>query len=275
MTLDEVIEKSEIEIRAVKGSPEYVEGVSGAYDWTNRIRLVKESSDNNFIPKHELAGKIVNDYLYLHNGIKINKTSYYGYSMLRMLMENNGIHEPQEERAFNEILPFIRKGSTMIELGSYWGFYSMWFNKEIKGKNILVEPDYKNMLFGKENFELNNMTGFFYHKFVDSHDNDTTISVNKIFELENLDRVSICHSDIQGYEHQMLIGSSNVIDKIDYFFISTHSNQLHYSCIEFLINKNFDILCSANLDESYSCDGLIVAKNKNVDGPKNIVISKR
>lgn len=275
MTLEEVILKSNIELKATKGSPEYVDGTSGSTDWLNRIELVKASSDNLLIPKHEFAGKIIDDFLYLHNGIKIHKNSYYGYSMLRLLMENEGVHEPQEEKAFNDILPFIKKGSVMIELGSYWGFYSMWFNKEVKGKNILVEPDYNNMLFGENNFNLNNMTGTFYNKFVNSYDNESTITVNKIFELENLDRVAICHSDIQGYEFEMLLGCSNVIDRIDYFFISTHENSLHANCIEFLIKNGFDILCSANLDESYSYDGLIVAKNKNIKGPDNIVISKR
>jgi hypothetical protein len=275
MTLDEVIRKSDLELIAKKGSPEYVDGTSGSNDWLRRIELVKESSDNLLIPKHKYAGKIIDDYLYLHNGIKIHKNSYYGYSMLRLLMENNGVHEPQEEKAFNDILPFIKNGSVMIELGAYWGFYSMWFNKEINGVNILVEPDYKNMLFGKQNFELNNMTGIFYNKFVNSYNDKTTITVNKIFELEKLDRVAICHSDIQGYEYEMLLGCSDVLNKIDFFFISTHSNRLHQSCIDFFIKNNFDVLCSANLDESYSYDGLIVAKNKNIDGPNEIKISKR
>jgi hypothetical protein len=275
MTLEEVIIRSNIELKAVKGTPEYVDGTSGSNNWLERIELVKASGDNHLIPKHKFSGKIIDGLLYLHNGVKVDIESYYGYSMLRLLMENNGVHEPQEEKAFNEILPFIEKGSIMIELGSYWGFYSMWFKKENEGKNILVEPNYKNMLFGKKNFELNNMDGVFYNKYINSYDNESTITVNKLFELEKLDRVAICHSDIQGYELEMLKGCSNVFSKIDYFFISTHDNLLHINCINFLNTNGFDILCSANLDESYSYDGLIVAKNKNIDGPKNIIISKR
>jgi hypothetical protein len=275
MTLDEVIKKCNLELVAKNGTAEYVDGTSGSLDWSQRIALVKESADNNLIPKHEFAGKIINDFLYLHNGIKIHKNSYYGYCMLRLLMENYGVHEPQEEKAFCDVLPFINKGSVMIELGSYWGFYSMWFNKEINGKNILVEPDYKNMLFGQENFKLNNMEGVFYNKFINSYDDEKTITVNKIFELEQLDRVAICHSDIQGYEFEMLLGCSKVLHKIDYFFISTHENNLHVKCIQFLKENNFQILCSANLDESYSYDGLIVAKNTKIEGVQEILISKR
>jgi hypothetical protein len=275
MTLDEVIKKCDLELVARQGTPEYVDGTSGSSNWSQRIALVKESTDNDLIPKNKFAGKIIDDFLYLHNGIKIHKNSYYGYCMLRLLMENYGVHEPQEERAFYDVLPFIDKGSVMIELGSYWSFYSMWFNKETNGKNILVEPDYKNMLFGQENFKLNNMKGIFYNKFVHSYDDEKTITVNKIFELEKLDRVAICHSDIQGYEFEMLLGCSNVLHKIDYFFISTHENNLHTKCVEFLKENNFQILCSANLDESYSYDGLIVARNKKIEGPQEIIISKR
>lgn len=275
MTLDEIIKKCNTELTAKKGDPEYVDGTSGSNNWEQRIQLVKECKDNIHIPKHKFAGKIINDFLYLHNGIKIHKESYYGYCMLRLLMENNGIHEPQEEKAFYDILPFIKKDSVMIELGSYWGFYSMWFNKEIGGKNILVEPEYKNLLFGQKNFDLNNMVGVFYNKFVSSYDDEKTITVNKIFEIEKLNRVAICHSDIQGYEFEMLLGCSKVIDRIDYFFISTHDNILHNKCVNFLNEKNFDILCSANLDETYSYDGLIVAKNKTIKSLDKIIISKR
>jgi hypothetical protein len=275
MTLDEVIKKCNLELIAKNGMPEYVDGTSGSSNWSQRIALVKESPDNDLIPKNKFAGKIVDDFLYLHNGIKIHKNSYYGYCMLRLLMENYGVHEPQEEKAFYDVLPFIDKGSVMIELGSYWGFYSMWFNKETNGKNILVEPDYKNILFGQENFKLNNMKGIFYNKFVHSYDDEKTITVNKIFELEQLDKVAICHSDIQGYEFEMLLGCSNVLHNIDYFFISTHENNLHTKCLEFLEENNFQILCSANLEESYSYDGLIVARNKKIEGPQEIIISKR
>jgi hypothetical protein len=212
----------------------------------------------------------------MHNGLKIIPNSYYGYCMLEMLMENGGVHEPQEEKAFNEVLNYIKPGSTMIELGAYWGFYSMWFQQRTKGKNILVEPIIENINFGKENFKINNMTGNFYQFFVDSYNDYDKITVDKIFEIENLENVSICHSDIQGYELEMLKGSINSLNKIDYFFISTHDNDLHYQCIDFLERNNFNILCSVNMDESYSYDGLIVAKSKSVKNELNsISVSKR
>jgi hypothetical protein len=42
-----------------------------------------------------------------------------------------GHHEPQEEKVFHEVLKQIRPGGVMIELGAYWGYYSLWFHKNI------------------------------------------------------------------------------------------------------------------------------------------------
>lgn len=275
MDLQTVIQKCNEEQRAHAGSPSFVFGVSGSHGWDQRINTVKESPDNKLIPKHELAGKVVDGILYLHNGIKMYPESYYGHCMLRMLMENEGVHEPQEEKAFAEVLQQIPKGGVMIELGCYWSFYSMWFKKENGGKTIMVEPDAKHLEFGKRNFQLNGMEGNFYNKFVSSQKSEHNISVDDIFELENLDRVNICHSDIQGFELEMLLGCQKNLQKIDYFFISTHGNPYHYGCIEFLEKNNFEILCSANESETYSVDGLIVARSKSVTGPSTIEISKR
>jgi hypothetical protein len=274
MTYQEVLKRYRIELQSHRGQKTFVEGTSGCSNWEQRINTVKASPDNELIPKHELSGQIVDDYLYLHNGIKIEKASYYGYAMLKMLIDNNGVHEPEEEKAFGEVLKHIKDGSTMIELGAYWSHYSMWFNKSIKNaKNIMVEPTISNLNFGKKNFEINNMTGSFYHKTIGAGKN--SITVDALFELENIDRLAMCHSDIQGHEFQMLKGCKNSLSKIDYFFISTHGDPVHKQCMDFLKKNKFIILCSTNKKQSYSWDGLIVARNPEIDGPDKIEIAKR
>jgi len=270
-----ILELSNLELNATKDSIYYVDGISGSKDWQSRIELVKSCYDNLSIPRHRNSGQVINGFLHMHNNIKIYPNSYYGFSMLRMLIENKGVHEPQEEKAFQEVLEHIKDNSVMLELGSYWGFYSMWFNKLKKGKTILVEPEISNLEYGKKNFELNKLNGVFYNNFISSYVHEKTITVDKIFELENIDRLAICHSDIQGHELEMLKGLKNNISNVDYFFISTHSNELHHNCIDYLTKNNFEILCSANLNETYSYDGLIVAKNKIIFGPSKIQITKR
>ena len=83
------------------------------------------------------------------------------------------------------------------------------------------------------------------------------------------------HSDIQGFEYDMLLGATKTIThkKIGYIFISTHGNKVHNDCLDFLKLNDFKILCSADDQETYSVDGLIVAKSNYYKGIDNIPIS--
>ncbi len=63
--------------------------------------------------------------------------------------------------------------------------------------------------------------------------------------------------------------------RVGYIFISTHSDELHYQCIEYLQKMDFHIVASADMKQSFSLDGLIVAKNKAYPGPDIIDISLR
>ena len=100
------------------------------------------------------------------------------------------------------------------------------------------------------------------------------LCVDDIVEAYDLSTVEILHSDIQGAEHQMLMGSTKSIEekKIKYFFVSTHSDGVHRHCLDFLKNKQFYILCSHTQRESFSQDGLIVAS---LEDSEKIIISKR
>ncbi len=92
---------------------------------------------------------------------------------------------------------------------------------------------------------------------------------------KNISFIDMLHSDIQGFEYDMLTGASEMIqkDKIGYYFISTHSNEIHEACKNYLIKQNYIIVASYNLSEAYSDDGLIVAKSKSYKGLEQIQIS--
>jgi hypothetical protein len=62
---------------------------------------------------------------------------------------------------------------------------------------------------------------------------------------------------------------------IDYVFISTHSHACHYRCLEKLGEYNFRILADADLLESHSLDGLILAAHNQLDCPAQIRIHHR
>src|SRR5688572_3556147 len=72
--------------------------------WQRRINDVLSCSDNQHIQRVPDAGKISNGKQVMHNGLKIFLGSYYGPEYSQMLFKNKGVHEPQEERVFNEVL---------------------------------------------------------------------------------------------------------------------------------------------------------------------------
>jgi len=250
--------------------------------WKSRIDTVMACPDNARLPRVPDAGKVFPEYQLLANGLKITLGSYYDYGNTYLLIQNRGVHEPQEEYAFEEVMKSLSPGASMMELGSYWAFYSMWFARTIQAARcVMVEPDPHKMNFGKLNFTQNHLSGSFDLGFIDDQTNEAksipTYTVDFLMEKHHITHLNVLHSDIQGYEVAMLKGAKKALERgtIDYFFISTHTNKLHDECIDRLTQSGYKILCEANLDESYSVDGLIVAKRKGVIGPELIAISKR
>ncbi|HMJ67468.1 MAG TPA: FkbM family methyltransferase [Cyclobacteriaceae bacterium] len=249
--------------------------------WRARIDKVRQSADNKKINRVTDAGKVFPEYQLMHNGIKITLGSYYDYGNTHLLIENEGVHEPQEEYVFQQILPFIREGGTMMELGSYWAFYSLWFASIVKNaKCFMIEPDPHKMNFGKLNFKLNGRDGQFRLGFIDGFTNTNpgipVYDVDFLMKSSGIDFLDILHSDIQGYELKMLKGAREALStkKVGYAFISTHSNELHRQCIDELKSYGYVIIADANLDESFATDGVIVAKRPGAPGPDSIGISK-
>lgn len=253
-------------------------------EWWPRIKDVLDAPDNAFLPRHAEAGKTRGPVITMHNGVKIYSGSYYGDGNFRILVDNRGAHEPQEERAFAEVMEFLPENCVMLELGAYWAFYSLsLLARHPKAECHLVEPGFFHMSSGMWNFKLNNRKGLFTQAFVSdfpaqaSEDAPETISVDSYCRRKKIPHLHILHSDIQGYEGRMLDGAREMLsaEKVDFVFISTHSNELHGECIRKLKSFEYKILAQANLEESYSYDGLIVAKSPRIDKPLKIEISRK
>ena len=247
-------------------------------DWQKRIDDVKNSPDNHFIQRHPDAGKIRNGIQIMHNGIKIHLGSYYGAPIARMLLENRGVHEPQEERVFAEVLKHLPPQSVIIELGAYWGFYSMWFYRSVEqAKCFLLEPNPTNLIFGKRNFKLNNIIGQFFQYGIDQKTDlsKALICLDDFVEQQHLNHIDVLHADIQGAEYALFLGAERTFKerKISYIFLSTHSAKLHQECLGFLIDKQFIIIANADLSQTYSYDGLIVARSPDILGIEQVDIS--
>lgn len=263
-------------------------------DKQKRIEIAIKCKDAEYIPKVSNAGEIVDGerpFQIMHNGIKIYLDSHYGDFNTTIMKHLKGIHEPQEEKVFYEVLKVIPKNATMLELGSFWAYYSIWFNSEIENaQNYMVEPVVNMMQKGIDNFELNNMNGDFTSACVGDSSKDSIdfedwdkskismkqICVDDFLEEKRIEYLNILHTDIQGAEFNMLKGAQKSFNKnmIGFVFISTHSEEIHFNCLNFIKSNNFNIIAEHTPNESYSTDGLITAVHKSIKFPK-VKISKR
>lgn len=124
----------------------------------------------------------------------------------------------------------------------------------------MVEPDAGNLRVGSANFELNNYQGEFTQAFVGKGH----FEVDAFLESRNAGHLEILHSDIQGFEVEMLEGASRSLarNKIDYLFVSTHSQELHYAVVNKLKSLNYRIEISSDFEyETTSYDGLVFASS--------------
>lgn len=251
-----------------------------------RIKMTVECRDCDYIEKVPGAGEVFDDrglcYQLMHNGVRVLAELYNGTWTARIINLLKGHHEPQEEKVFHEVLKCIDAGSTMVELGSFWGYYSLWFRKAISDARLyLIEPDPNNLLIGRYNFILNSAKGNFYQYSIGKEplspapfycESDgkmrqiEQISVDAFVERERIERIDMLLSDIQGAELEMLIGAENTIrgGKLRFLVVSTHHHihsgdrNTHQKCLQFLREHNAHIIASHDVDESYSGDGLIV-----------------
>jgi hypothetical protein len=257
------------------------------FGWEDRIRNAVECPDNKKIPRVQTAGVVKEGILTLHNGIKVGALSYDGEGPMKLMMANAGVHEPQEEFIFQEVLKTIDPGSWMLELGAYWAFYSIWFYHTVQNSRcICIEPDPQNITMGQKNFSLNFgdiPSGVFFEcAYAGSTDGKAENGhpvhcVDSVISKRQLKHLAILHADTQGHELNVLMGSIKSLERkqIAWIFLSTHSNELHRKCISFLKKMDYRIVADADLLESYSYDGLIVACNKDIQIPDNLNISLR
>jgi hypothetical protein len=237
------------------------------HDTLGRFREVISDPNNVRIPRVHDAGVPAKDprfsdhYVPMHNGIKVLigvDSGYYG-DFSQLLLINRGVHEPQEEYAFMKIMEHVNPDLPMLELGAYWGFYSLWYKKECPSADVyLMEPDKNNLRVGMKNFELNGEKATFINDLI----GDGGMDVNDFMASNEIEKLGILHADIQGAEMHLLEAISDSMDqkRFEVIFISTHSQDLHIQCLNKLEQHGYKIICHADFDnETFCADGIIVA----------------
>jgi FkbM family methyltransferase len=271
-----------------------------------RTTMTISCRDADKIPKVKNAGKVISydnkSVQIMHNGIKVIAGRYYGDWMIDIIKRLNGHHEPQEEAAFYEVLKNIDKNkpSYMIELGSFWSYYSLWFAKQNNKNhhNICCEPDSTNIQIGKMNAKINKLTDIIFVQSAAGGQDKKLVSIEKDSErgtyinvqIRTVDslmkehdwpNLDILHIDVQGQELGALEGAIKTIQsgKLRFLFVSTH--HYHYSgdplthkkCLDFINKNNGHVIVQHAVSESFSGDGLIVASFHEKDNDLKIKLS--
>lgn len=292
------VNKSELSLTAM--------AVRQQHDEDFRIAMTCSCRDSDSISKVPSAGSIEQDpksghpVQVMHNGLRVFAGGYYGDWMATIIENLKGHHEPQEELIFHALLQRLGdQPATMIELGSFWSYYSLWFLKDHpqNRRAICLEADPEHLAIGRLNAQINNLYPTFVHGFA-GHENSTepvpfqteksgTLNldcycVDQLLLSHQIDHLDILHIDTQGAELSVLKGAAQAIQdkRIRFLVVSTHSYELcgdplmHQRCLAWLEDHDAHIICEHDVHESYSGDGLIVASLSTEDDHWNQYISR-
>ncbi len=236
---------------------------AGGADLLGRFREVIADPINLLIERVPFAGAVHANEVCLLNGNRVpvsGNDAYYGM-FSQLLVVNRGVHEPLQEYVFQELLKRLPQAPQMIELGAYWAHYSMWLQKvRPQAKNIMVEPNPAGLAVGRSNFTRNGFVG----EFIQAAVARAAWQVDPFLQSRAIGQVDILHADIEGFEVEMVEGATMALRKarIDYLFISTHSQQRHHEIIRRLKEFDYRIEVSSDFDhETTSYDGLIFASS--------------
>ena len=250
-----------------------------------RIALTASCRDTDDLPKVADAGEVVTvggeRVQIMHNGLRVLADGYYGAWMTDLIGRLRGHHEPQEERAFHEVLCHLPDQATMLEVGAYWSYYALWFLKERPhGRALALEPDPAHLALGQRNAALNDLPLGFRQGIIArgaaaripfQTESSGVCEVDAI-PLEMLvdtlgGRVDLLLCDAQGGEIDLVHALAPLVAdrRIGMLVLSTHAQPIsgdaltHQRCLSALKDLQADILVEHDVHESFSGDGLIVA----------------
>ena len=267
-----------------------------------RIEMTCSCKDSDQIPKVTDAGCIipinsVESYQLMHNGLRVKARGYHDAWMEEIIQRLKGHHEPQEELVFHEALKRLKPEATIIELGSFWSYYSLWFLKEAPAQRraVCLEPDENHLAVGKFNAILNDLNPQFLLGFA-GNTNGKLVNfkaengeifqrrgyrIDEIMNESDIKYLDILHCDTQGAELEVLLNCKDLIkaNKIRFVIISTHSYEItgdplmHQKCLELLEKYGASIIAEHDVHESFSGDGLIAASFADIDKYFTVKIS--
>lgn len=258
-------------------------------DDLSRTLMTLRCRDCDGIPKVPRAGHI--EYVdgqavqVMHNGVQVVAGGYHGDWMAQIIRGLRGHHEPQEELLFHHLLRFVRHKSLIVELGSFWSYYTIWYLTEVPGSRaICIEPDPIHMVTGEKNAALNGVQsriafvpgwvgssadGYLSLQCETSKERRTLpcFDMPKIESLASGAVVELLHVDAQGAEFDLIRTMAEPVrnGQIRFLVVSTHHRAIsgsattHEDCLRELKRIGGIVLAEHDVQSSFSGDGLIVA----------------
>lgn len=252
-----------------------------------RIEMTCRCGDANSIAKVPGAGAVFrrdgHRVQRMHQGILVPADGYYGAWMTEIIRRLRGHHEPQEELLFHHLLPHCRPGARMLEIGTFWAYYTAWFLSVVPDSTaVCLEPDAKNASCGQQTLALNGLTATWVAgaagrthtpqvPFQRESDGRTVeLPVHSLASLLNVvgrGPVELLHIDAQGAELPFLesLADPGVKGLVRFVVVSTHDVRIsgspttHEDCMRVIKQLGGAVLEEHTVEESFSGDGLIVA----------------
>lgn len=253
-----------------------------------RALMTASCRDADSLPRVPGAGDVIVEpsgrrVQIMHNGVRIVAGGYYGEWTTQIIRDLRGVHEPQEEVVFDSLLGRLSPNATMVEVGAYWSYYTLWFLSQFpeSRRGIAVEPEPQNLSVGENNAILNDLRVEYLQAFISEHDVtqamfDTErsgtlrvdgLSIATIFERAGVDRADLILCDAQGGEIALLRGLGDLVRarRVGIVVLSTHSHHItgdpltHQRALRLIDNLGGKVRIEHDVQESFSGDGLIVA----------------
>ena len=260
----------------------------------HRVSMTVSCRDTDSVPKVPQAGEVVEQagerVQIMHEGTRVIADGYCGGWMTAVIHGLRGHHEPQEELLFHHLLAHVRPDSLMVELGSYWAYYTNWYLGAVPGSRaICVEPDPAHLELGRRNLDLNDRSATFVQAFVGRRtaapdgcvrdcstpevDSLDCLDMDALLDRAGGDAIEMLHMDVQGYETAFIESMQRAVlaDKVRFIVVSTHHESIsgspttHADCLAALTAIGATVFAEHDAFESYSGDGLIVASFSQAD----------
>lgn len=255
-----------------------------------RVRTALLCTDVDALPKVAGAGDIYErngvSLQRMHNGVEIVEGCYGGQWMTEIIRSLHGHHEPQEEAVFDAVVRRIAADTpnpTMIEFGSFWTYYGMWFAHELPTARVVaIEPDPQNLEVGKRNAAINGFESrisflqgaigaepgatFQFEAESDGRPYEVTqYDLDSVMKSTGLAHVDLALVDVQGAETVLLARGLGdfAAGRVRFMIVSTHHLSIsgdpltHQRALALLKNAGAHIIAEHSVPESFSGDGLI------------------